>query len=208
MWPWPSANIVHKWGPGSGSEGAMTGARIFVALSFLLLGASFIASTALLIYEFRDLDWVTMVVAHSYLFFFFPVLGILALCAFSLPSVILTHFYWNHVRYGRLRFLVGLAVVIAASLYFTWYLQKDPRSIWEASPAALLADKREPPGGRVTILGALGDLREKAQARTWLSSFARNCASDPLLEEPEDMSKKRYCFPAGTQLTGAACCKV
>jgi hypothetical protein len=184
----------------------MAGARIFVAVSFVLLGASFIASTALFIYEFRDLDWPTLLVAHSYLFYFFPVLGILALCAFYLPSVVFTHLYWNHLRH-KLRFVIGLMVVIAASLYFTWYLQKDPRSIWEASPEALLADKREA-GGRATILGTLGDLREKAQARTWLSSFARNCASDPLLEEPEDMSKKRYCFPAQTQLTGAACCKV
>ena len=30
----------------------MTGARIFVAIVFVLLGASFIASSALLIYEF------------------------------------------------------------------------------------------------------------------------------------------------------------
>ena len=185
----------------------MVGARIFVALSFLLLGVSFVASTALLIYEFRDLDWITMLVAHSYLFFFFPVLGVLALFAFYLPSVVFMHLYWNHLSFGKLRILLGLAVVVAASLYFTWYLQKDPRSIWEASPEALMADKREA-GGRATILGTLGDLREKAQTRTWLSSFARNCAADPLLEEPEEMTKKRYCFPAQTQLTGAACCKV
>ena len=69
----------------------MVGARIFVALSFLLLGLSFIASTALLVWEFWTLDWQTMIVAHSYLFFFFPVLGILALCAFYIPSVVFTH---------------------------------------------------------------------------------------------------------------------
>jgi hypothetical protein len=186
----------------------MVGARIFVALSFLLLGVSFLASTGLLIYEFQDLDWPTMVVAHSYLFFFFPVLGLLALCAFYLPSVVFTHLYWNYLPYGKLRFLLGLVVVVAASLGFAWYLQKDPRSIWEASPEALRADKRDAPGGRVAILSVLSDLREKAQARTGLSKFARNCAPDPLLEEPEDMAKKRYCFPAQTLLTGAACCKV
>jgi hypothetical protein len=58
------------------------------------------------------------------------------------------------------------------------------------------------------MLSALADLRDKAQARTGLSSFARNCASDPLLEEAEDMAKKRYCFPAQSNLAGAACCKV
>jgi hypothetical protein len=96
----------------------MLGARIFVAISFVLLGASFIASTALLVREFESLDWFTMVVAHSYLFYFFPVLGLLALCAFFLPSVVFTHLYWNHLRYGRVRFLVGLVVVLAASYGF------------------------------------------------------------------------------------------
>ena len=45
-----------------------------------------------------------MVVAHSHLFFFFPVLGVLALFAFYLPSVVFTHLYWNHLPYGKLRF--------------------------------------------------------------------------------------------------------
>jgi hypothetical protein len=184
----------------------MLGARIFVAISFVLLGASFIASTALLVREFESLDWFTMVVAHSYLFYFFPVLGLLALCAFFLPSVVFTHLYWNHLRYGRVRFLVGLVVVLAASYGFAKYLDKPPRSIWEASPSALLADKAQ--GGRVAILDALADLRAKAQTRVGVSSFARTCAIDPLVEEPEEMAKKRYCFPAKAHLTGAECCSV
>lgn len=186
----------------------MVGARIFVAVSFVILGASFIASTALLIYEFQSIDWLTIVIAHSYLFFFFPVLGLLALFAFYLPSVVFTHLYWNHLRYGRIRFLIGLVVVAAASYGFARYLDKPPRSIWEASPSALLADKGDRAGGRVAILEAQADLREKAQTRVGLSNFARTCATDPLLEEPEDMAKKRYCFPAKTHLTGTACCQV
>jgi hypothetical protein len=186
----------------------MVGARIFVAISFVVLGLSFIASTALLIWEFWEVDWPTMVVAHGYLFFFFPTLGILALCAFYLPSVVFTHLYWNHLPFGRLRFLTGLVVVVVLSFGFAWYLQKDPRAIWEASPESLLADQRGTPGGRVAILSTLNDLRDKAQERTGLSSFARNCGADPLLEEAEDMAKKRYCFPARTHLTGTACCKV
>jgi hypothetical protein len=184
----------------------MLGARIFVAISFALLGASFIASTVLLVREFDSLDWFTMVVAHSYLFYFFPVLGLLALCAFFLPSVVFTHLYWNHLRYGRVRFLVGLVVVLTASYGFANYLDKPPRSIWEASPSALQADKAQ--GGRVAILDALADLRAKAQTRVGVSSFARTCAIDPLVEEPEEMAKKRYCFPAKAHLTGAECCSV
>jgi hypothetical protein len=46
----------------------MLGERIFVAIAFVVLGASFLASTGLLIYEFRSLDWLMMVAAHSHLF--------------------------------------------------------------------------------------------------------------------------------------------
>ena len=89
----------------------MTVARIFVAVVFLILGASFIASTGVLINEFWGNDWLTMVVAHSHLFFFFPVFGILALVAFYLPSVVFTHLYWTHLPSGKLRFLLGLAAI-------------------------------------------------------------------------------------------------
>jgi hypothetical protein len=184
----------------------MLGARIFVAIAFVILGASFIASTALLIHEFQGLDWLTMVVTHSHLFLFFPLLGILALIAFYLPSVVLTHLYWTHVRLGRLRFILGALVLAGLAYGAAKYLDKEPRSIYEASPAALLADKADPSSGRVAILDALDDLRTKAQTRFGLSSFGRSCVKDPLLETPEEMLKQRYCFPAGKNLTGEACC--
>jgi hypothetical protein len=183
----------------------MVGARIFVALAFFILGASFVASTALLIYEFQGSDWLTMLAAHSHLFFFFPVLGVLALFAFYLPSAVFTHLYWNHLPYGKLRFLVGLVIVAAASYGFARYLDKPPRAIWEVSPAALAADKGA--AGRVRILDALADLRNVAQSRVGLSNFARNCAPDPLMEVPDEMLKERYCFPAKARLKGAECCQ-
>jgi len=183
----------------------MVGARIFVASCFVVLGVSFVASTALLIYEFERIDWLTMVVAHSHLFFFFPVLGVLALFAFYLPSVVFTHLYWNHLRYGKLRFLIGLVAVAVGSYGFAQYLDKPPRAIWEVSPAALAADKGAP--GRVSILDALKDLRKEAQSRVGLSNFARNCALDPLMEVPDEFLKERYCFPAKARLKGAECCQ-
>ena len=183
----------------------MVGARIFVALCFVVLGVSFVASTALLIYEFQDIDWLTMVVAHSHLFFFFPVLGILALFAFYLPSVVFTHLYWTHLPYGKLRFLIGLVAVAVGSYGFAQYLDKPPRAIWEVAPAALVADKGAP--GRVPILDALKDLRKEAQSRVGISNFARNCALDPLMEVPDDFLKERYCFPAKARLKGAECCQ-
>ena len=185
----------------------MAGARAFVAISFLVLGASFMASTGLLIYEFRGIDWLALLVAHSYLFFFFPVLGVLALFAFYLPSVVFTDLYWNHLPWGKMRFLIGIVVVMGLAYGFARSLDKPPRSIWEAAPSALTAD-RGGPAGRQPILDVLSDAREKAQMRLGLSNFARPCRPDPLMEPPEEMAKKRYCFPAKAFLTGQECCRV
>lgn len=186
----------------------MVGARIFVAIAFVVLGASFIASTGLLIYEFRNLDWLTMVVVHSHLFLFFPVFGLLALIAFYLPSVVLTHLYWTHIPFGRLRFVLGGLVVAALAYGIAWNLDGEPRAIYEVSPRALVADKGDPATGRAPILQTLSDLRETAQSRFGLASFGRSCVRDPLLEMPEEMLKERYCFPAGKRLAGEPCCAV
>ena len=193
----------------------MTGARVFVAVLFLLLGASFVASTGFLVREFQDLDWAGVVVAHSHLFFFFAVFGILALAAFYLPAVVFTDLYWRHLPYGKLRFALGAIVVAALSLIFAKLLDTEPRAIWEISPSALLADRGEPQGcsasagacRRAPILMALADLRREGQSRLGLSKFARSCLVDRMLEAPEEMEKERYCFAAGTKLKGAACCE-
>jgi hypothetical protein len=186
----------------------MTGARIFVAIVFVILGVSFIASTGLLIYEFGELDWPTLVVAHSHLFFFFPIFGILALIAFYLPAVVLTDLCWTHVPYGKARFILGILVLAAVAYAAAWSLDKEPRSIYEVAPTALLSDRGESAKGRAAILDALGGLRETAQHRFGLSSFGRSCVTDPLLEVPDEMLKARYCFPAKKNLTGEACCSV
>jgi hypothetical protein len=190
----------------------MRGARIFVAFAYVILGASFLASTGLLINEFQELDWQAMVMAHSHLFLFFPLFGLLCLIAFYLPSVVFTHLYWNHLPLGRLRFSIGLIVVAALSVGVTKWLDAKPRAIWEVTPAALGADRGEPPGcgagtcQRTALLTALGNLRKVGQERLGLSKFARNCATDNLLEPPEDMDKVRYCFAADAHLKGDACC--
>jgi hypothetical protein len=194
----------------------MTGARIFVAVAFVILGASFLASTGLLIREFQGLDWPSMILAHSHLFLFFPVFGLLALFAFYLPSVVFTDLYWHHLPYGKLRFFGGLVVVAALSFGVSKWLDAKPRAIWEASPGALLADRGEPAGcgaggsvacRRTPVLTALGNLRATGQTRIGLSKFARNCAVDSLLELPEEMEKERYCFAADAKIKGAACCE-
>jgi hypothetical protein len=193
----------------------MTGARIFVGVVFVAIGACFIASSAVLINEFRDTGWFTMVVAHSHLFFFFPVFGILALAAFYLPSVVFTHLYWTHLRFGRVRFLIGLIAVAALTGGVGWWLDAKPRAIWEVSPRALAADKGDPAGcagtatsvcRRAPIFETLVALREEGRKRVGLSKFARSCNADPMLEVPDEMQKLRYCFPAKAMLQAAACC--
>jgi hypothetical protein len=186
----------------------MAGAHIFIAVLFTILGAAFVASTALLIHEFQSLDWLTMVVTHGHLFLFFPIFGLLALVAFYLPSVVLTHLYWTHVRYGGLRLIAGAFVAVGLAWLGASYLDSEPRSIYEVSPQALRADKADPSKGRVAILDALADLRKKAQERFGLSSFGRSCEEDRMLETPEEMLKERYCFPAGANQKGYDCCAV
>jgi hypothetical protein len=192
-------------------------ARVFVAFVYLILGLSFLASTGLLIQEFQGTDWRLLIAAHSHLFFFFPVFGVLALIAFYLPSVVFTDLYWRHVRYGKVRFLIGLLALAAVSYLVGRWLDKPPRQVWEIAPQVLRADRGEPAGcgpasrtpcRRGPILETLASLREAGQARIGLSKFARTCKVDELLEPPDDMTRKRHCFPASDLLDGEACCKV
>lgn len=195
----------------------MTGARIFVTTVFVLLGAMFIASTALLVHEFNDRSLPALVMMHSHLFVFFPVLGILALAAFRLPAIVFTHIYWTSIRFGKIRFLLGTAVVLAATIYTSWGLTNSAQhSIWELTPAVIAADRATPPNcndtngpcNRARISDALMTLRQAAAERTGLSEFARVCTPDPLLEVPDSFTKARYCFPALGKLDGARCCEV
>lgn len=192
----------------------MTGARIFVATLFLILAASFVGSTSLLVHEFREVGWEAMLVAHSHLFGFFPLFGILALAAYYLPAVVLTDLYWRHVPYGKLRFLIGAVVVAGLSVAGAKLLDTEPRLLYEVAPSALLADKGDPRGcgaadaqcRRAPALTAMEQLREGRQGRLGLSKFARSCLIDKMLEEPEDMAKPRFCFAAGRMLNGSECC--
>ena len=83
------------------------GARIFVFLVYLLLGLSFLATTAVLAHEFWESGWLDFVTMDSHLFLFFPTLGIVALLAFYTPSCALTDLYRHHVPLGKLRFRSG-----------------------------------------------------------------------------------------------------
>lgn len=197
-------------------------ARGLVALLFIALGATFIASTAVLVDEFRLPDAPLMVFAHSHLFYFFPVFGLLALAAFYVPCVILTDFCWRHVWGGKLIYLLGFLYVAALAFYFSWdFAHTAKRGVWEISPAALAQDATQPPVpvegcvnaqnqtcSRRPILETLKDIRDKGLQRTQITDFARNCKVDELIEPPKTDLENRYCFPAGEALTAGECCKV
>ena len=199
----------------AGDYPAMSGAKIFVTLVFLVLGLSFIASTALLIHEFWDQDWLALILLHSHLFVFFPTLGILALVAFHLPATVFTHMYWTIIPYGKLRYIVGAVGLALATTYFSLsLLNSGPREVWEIAPRVLAQDRSEPANcgdgrtvcRRVSLLQGVSSVREAAQARFGVSRFARVCRPDPLLEVPEDFTRERFCFATNSKLPGEACC--
>jgi hypothetical protein len=176
---------------------------------FVLLGAAFIASTGLLIYEFQRMEWFAVLAVHSYLFFFFPVLGILALVAFYLPAVIFTHLYWHHLRFGKLRYALGVVVVAAAAFGFAKYLDKPPAlDLGRRRPPLCRADRGDQASRRGVDPRCDGRrARQVGRGRIGCRGFARPCSPDPRLEMPDEMIKERYCFPAkdASQRHGVLC---
>jgi hypothetical protein len=157
-----------------------------------------------------------MLSANSYLFIFFPTLGLVALAAFYIPAVIFTDLYLYRAMRGRLRFGLGFLVVVGLSIYFAGDLDRTKlRSVWEVSPGALADDMRAGrrclDGNRVCvapILEVLHDLREKSLSRMRISPFIRNCSPDPLMERNPERDLVRYCFPAKGLLNSDNCCRV
>jgi len=206
-----------EWGRRWGFVVVSKFSQWFVGLVFLLIGGAFVASTASVILEFRDTELVAILASNSYLFVFFPTLGILALVAFYLPAVIFTDLYLSKSSLLlKLRFFLGTAGVVFAAIWFAGSLDETAfRGVWEASPAALRADAQRPPAcldGRSqcvhSILPTLVHVRETALDRNRLTPFARDCQRDTFTEVNPDNKIVRYCFPAREMLDADQCCKV
>lgn len=195
----------------------MTGARVFVAIVFSALGLSFPIVTTMLYHEFGD-AWLRLAALHSNLFLFYPVFGILALVAFYVPAVVFTDLYWRHVPYGRIRFAVGTIVVVGLSWFFSDYWRKlDNLAAWTFAPAVVEAERFEPQGcgegerstacRRAPLLKLVREVSEAGQRRWGLSGLVRKCATDPMMEPPEENAKARHCFVTGTMLNAEQCCR-
>lgn len=198
------------------------GARAFVFIVYLLLGASFIAVPAVLVWEFGPEKALTFATFDSHLFLFYPTLGLVALAAFYLPSCAFVDLYWRHVRAGPIRFLIGLGVLGAAAAHIASGLSANPhRSVWDLKPATLAADKSEPAGcgeagrpcERVALFEGVANLREVSRKRLGVREFYRSCQAEPLIGSDSVEEVKRFCF-AQTPLsatpilsTDAECCR-
>ncbi len=198
------------------------GARALVFLVYSALGLSFVGETALLAWEFRDADWLALATHDSHLFLFFPTLGLVALAAFYLPSCAFVDMYWRHVRLGKMRFLIGLLVLAAASYVIgTSLAESRYRSVWDIAPATLAKDKSEPAGcggaakpcERIALLEGIANVAAVSHQRLGLKDFVRSCEPEPLIEGESSAERKRFCF-ASTPLsaqprlsTDSECCR-
>ena len=202
--------------PVSESARITTFSYVFVALVFLVLGASFLASTASVIVEFSGTELLSILSANSYLFVFFPTLGIVALAAFYIPAAIFTDIYIVHATLGVFRLALGTIAAVALAIFFAGHLdQTKLRGVWEASPEALVADLKRPQtcldGSRLCVkpvLSVIADLRTRSLERIRISPFIRDCTPDGLMERDRDRDAIRHCFPAGDKLNADQCCQV
>jgi len=187
------------------------GARAFVFVIYVLLGASFVAVPALLIWEFGPEKALTFVTFDSHLFLFFPTLGLVALAAFYLPSCAFVDMYWRHVRLGPMRFLAGLVLLGAIALQVAAGLTSNPhRSVWDLKPATLAADTSEPAGcgdtgqpcARIALIDGVTNLRTVSRNRLGVHEFYRSCRAEPLIAREGTEEPRRFCF-ASTPLSDA-----
>ncbi len=180
------------------------GPRVFVFIVFLVLGLSFIASTAALVLEFRKDDlWLDFLTSDSHLFLFFPTFGIVALVAFYLPSCAIVDLYWNHLRLGRIRFALGLLILTAAAWAIAaLIISGQNKSIWTVKPEVLFADAGAPASclkngadcERLPVVQVVKNLRAVSLNRQSLRPMVRNCQTDPLIEQASQAGPKRFCM--------------
>jgi hypothetical protein len=179
------------------------GVRVFIATVFTAIGLSFLATTAVLVWEFWDTDWLGIASFYSHLFLFFPTFGIVTLLAFYTPACVFTDMYMRHIPWGIPRFGFGLVVLVGLSVFASQAMTgAGERSIFEVRPGLLVADRGEPPNcagtgacDRLPVLRAVENVRRVSQTRIGLADLARNCRPDTLKDQITSTTPaKRYCF--------------
>ncbi len=187
------------------------GVRVFIGLVFAAIGVSFLVTTGVMVWEFRDLDWLTIANFYSHLFVFFPTFGIVALIAFYVPACVFMDMYMKFIPAGAVRFWLGFIIAILISILVADHLQSNnERSIFEVGPQVLEADlgaerrvcQNPDLGTRLPILAAVDNVERVSQTRFGLSDLVRTCKPDVLIATGDEAGKvKRFCFPS-TALPG------
>ncbi|MCH9807873.1 MAG: hypothetical protein K0U74_09085 [Alphaproteobacteria bacterium] len=197
------------------------GARGFVAVIFTILAVSFVATTAVLYFEYGldgGTDWTAIATYYSHLFIFFPTFGILALIAFFVPACILVDMYWDHVPNGKARFMIGFMVAVLLALIGGNVLGTGGvlKSIFEIKPEVLIKDAGEPADcaatgksacQRAPVLNALREVRNQSTRRAGMSKFVRDCSPDPLIGNHPQRQTLKYCFVTQSLAEAETCCK-
>jgi len=196
------------------------GARTFVAANFIVLGLSFIATTAVLYFEFGlegKADWSAIATYYSHLFIFFPTFGILALIAFYVPACVLVDMHETYVPDGKLRFGIGYVVAILLALIGGHVIGGGGgmKSIFEVKPEVLQADKGQPAAcdwtsgkcQRAPVMQSLANVRKEATKRVGMSQFVRNCVPDDLFDRQPERERKIHCFVSLNLVDADQCCR-
>lgn len=194
------------------------GSRAYVAATFAVMAAAFIAETAVMIWEFGPSGLALPLLGlEAQNFLFFPLGGIMALFAFFRPTVIAVDGYWKGViegRAGRFRLILGgLATYVLAGFIAFSFASAEVRSIFEVKPEVVMADAGVPANcqddecARVSITRALAELRLQAKTEDGINDFIDNCDQDRVTFR-EAGKEVKYCFVAGRELSVEACCQV
>ncbi|MEM8636665.1 MAG: hypothetical protein AAGF33_16985 [Pseudomonadota bacterium] len=187
--------------------------RIAVTLVFGLIYAAFVWETAALIREF-GLSGMGGAILRMYAqnFVFFPLAGLVALVTFWRPAVFVT----DALARGRIRggrtILTGVLLVCmgVAWVFSSAFGASDARSLYEIAPSALRADQgiaatatapRQAPVSEILI-----KLKINAGNEGGLSSYQSSCNAD-WLRFSSDADEAMLCFPAGEEISIAACCQ-
>lgn len=192
-------------------------AKNIILFLFTVLALSFVTTTAVLFYEFKDHQWFTIAAFYSHLFIFFPTFGILALFAFYLPASALLDLYMTRgLKHGTASIALVTMILLALSFGISSMLVTGTPAVWWLKPETLAADKGRPERctaphcARLPVMESVAEVRRISQQRLGLSPFVRHCEIEDdarLMEVAPDLLQKRICFVTKTKLTAAECCR-
>ena len=191
------------------------GAKIFVAIIFILLSFLFFTPIMVLYYEFGENIWWFFATKYSHLFIYFPTFGLVVLFSFYLPTAALVDYLWRHLRLGRLIFFCGLPILVVLST-FTYYLISSDTELplFSLKRHAIVNDNGTPENcgnmnscNRASYSNIINQFQNITKTKNNLRAYIRNCYPDPTLEVPYSVSRHKLCFVTGENIDAEKCCR-